>query len=454
MQNLVQAGYLLGYGIYRAGNLLITPLPLGLVFRIGQLLGLFAWPILRNRRALAIRNLQTALGLTKPDAERIARDHFVNTGANLLCMLKIPSMPEDRLWEHIDFEVECDIPAQPKVGGWVAVLSHMGNWEILGRLGKLLPGSQFGAIYQKLANARVNRHFNQSRAKLGTQLFDRQDDFWQAVAFLESGGVLGILTDQYAGVSGTWMPFFNRLTSTSTLAAAMAHRVGAELVPVHVKTTGIARWKVFVGHPLAKGISVEATTSNINRELERQILESPSDWLWSHDRWKTPRYGFLLSGSQRRISLSLNEAVRLLPYKILIRSADDPAEAEASLAAVQAIKAGRPDAHVTMLSPLSLTDIWKNCPAVDDVISYQPGAGATEIAKRIKQAGDFSVGILFPGHLRTALEMTLAGVPYRFGPPHRQFLNHWKNAVGADDPPAGGPERYRRIALAAGARIE
>jgi len=338
--------------------------------------------------------------------------------------------------------------------GWVALLSHMGNWELLGRLSPLFPQYRFGAIYQKLANDYVDRHFTASRARSGVTLFDRRDGYWKSVAFLESGGVVGVLADQYAGTPGTWLPFFNRLTSTSTLPAALAQRAGVEVLPVVINTTGLARWHVSVGYPLPKSSDPEPLTAAINRELEKQITASPADWLWSHNRWKTAKHGFLLAASNRRLFLPPGyDRSKLLPYRVLVRSVEDPVEAEISIPAVRAIKRSRPDAEVTLVVPESLFEFWKGIAEVDRVIPFSTQESAGTVAKKIAQAGWFDVGILLPDSRRAALEMFLAGVPCRLGAPRRWFLNHWANPPGLQDPPANGEERYRRIAGAAGAAV-
>ena len=59
--------------------------------------------------------------------------------------------------------------------------------------------------------------------------------------------------------------------------------------------------------------------------------------------------GFCFSDAQRRTVYFPPDFDRstLLPYRIIVRSVDGPAEAEVSLPAMKAIKVGRPDAHVT-----------------------------------------------------------------------------------------------------------
>ena len=454
MQGLLNLLHLAGYAAYLGGVALARLVPLAIVFLLGKSFGALAYYLLRKRRMLAESNMRTALGISGAEAQRLARRHFMMLGANLLSMLKIPTMSDARIWRHVTFDIAPKISDAAERQGWVAVLSHMSNWELLGRLTKLFPQYRFGAIYQKLANGHVNRHFNTGRARMGITLFDRREEFWDSVAFLESGGVLGVLADQYAGVSGTWMPFFGRLTSTSTLAAALAHRVGGELVPVAINTTGWARWKITIGNPLPKGATPEASTATINGELERQISDSPADWLWSHDRWKTPRFGFLLTASQRRVFFPTGfNRSKLVPYRILVRSVDEPTEAEITVPAVRAIKRGRPDAHVTVVSADALAEFWKAVVEVDEVISFPPGASPFAVAGKIARAGRFEVGILFPVAHRAAVEMLLAGVPYRFGPPARFLLNTWRNPPGIPEPEGAGAARYRRIAAAAGADI-
>jgi lauroyl/myristoyl acyltransferase len=454
MPNLFKILHLFGYAIYLGCAAVARLFPLPLVFLAGKYLGAAGYCVLRKRRRLAVANLRSALGKSETEARELALRHFMNLGANLLSALKIATMSDAQIRRRVTVEIAPEIPAAPDRKGWVAALSHMGNWELLGRLSPLFPQYRFGAIYQKLANDYVDGHFKKSRARSGVTLFDRRDGYWKSVAFLESGGVVGVLADQYAGTPGTWMPFFGRLTSTSTLASALAQRVGVDVLPVSINTTGLARWHVAVGHPLENSSDPETLTAAVNRELERQITASPADWLWSHNRWKTPRYGFLLSASNRRVYFPPGfDRAMLKPYRILVRSVDDPDEAALSVPAVRAIKRGRPDARVTVVASGALADFWKRVEEVDEVIAILPEETARTVVKKIAHAGEFEVGILLPETRRGAVEMFLAGVPCRLGAPRRFLLNHWGNPPGLRDPEPRGAERYRRIAESAGAVV-
>jgi len=236
--NLSKILHLVGYVFYLGASLVARPIPLPAVYWMGRVVGHLGFFLMPTRRRLAVSNMTLALGIPETEARELALQHFKNLGANVLSMLKVPTMSDAAIWRHVTFEIGPHVPKEPGGKGWVAVFGHSSNWELLGRLTKLFPQYRFGALYRKLSNAAVNRHFNKTRVRMGVQLFDRQEEFWDAVAFLESGGVLGVLSDQYAGVSGTWMPFFGRLTSTSTLAAALAHRVDVPIVPLKSQPSG------------------------------------------------------------------------------------------------------------------------------------------------------------------------------------------------------------------------
>ena len=63
------------------------------------------------------------------------------------------------------------------------------------------------------------------------------------------------------------------------------------------------------------------------------------------------------------------ESGNLKSFRILIRSTNWLGDAVMSIPAVRAIKRGRPDAHVTILTPAKLADLWKQVAEVDAVVA-------------------------------------------------------------------------------------
>ena len=211
------------------------------------------------------------------------------------------------------------------------------------------------------------------------------------------------------------MPFFNRLSSTSPLAAALAIRTDSAVVPVAIYTTGFARWRVVLSPELPyHPDKPEQLTAEINDALEAQIRVSPPDWFWVHNRWKTPHPNFLTATQKRGTWLPPGQdSAKLRPFRIVVRSPNWLGDAVMSIRAARAFKLGRPDARLAILAPAKLAALWKSVPEVDEVITFEPKESVFAVAAKLR--GRFEVAVLFPNSLRSALEVWLAGIPRRVG---------------------------------------
>jgi len=288
------------------------------------------------------------------------------------------------------------------------------------------------------------------------ETFDRKKGFQAAIALLRKPGSAAVLVDQSAGNGGIWMPFFNRLCSTSPLAAALAIRTNSAVVPAAIFTSGFARWRIVYDEEIPYDRSnPEQLTTDINAVLERQIRQSPADWFWVHNRWKTPWPHLLIAKQKRGVYLPPGtDPSTLHPFRFLVRSPNWLGDAVMSLRAARAFKHGRPDARLTVLTPAKLAAFWKSISEVDEVISFAPGDTLFAIAKKIRDR--FEAAILLPNSFRSAAEVWLAGIPRRVG-----FRGHLRSMLLTqiiDEPkkkkaarPRHHSDRYWRIAERCGA---
>jgi len=277
------------------------------------------------------------------------------------------------------------------------------------------------------------------------------------IDLLRSGGGVGVLSDQHAGDHGVWTPFFGRLASTSPLPALLAKRTRAALIAAGVYTTGPARWRIVFTErfdPPKADTSIAALTSQINQIIEQQIRVAPEDWFWVHNRWKTPQPNFLLAQYKRGVYLPPGVSPQdLKPFRILIRSSNWLGDAVMSVPAVRAIKAGRPDARVTIAAPGKIAPVWKLVPEVDAIIPL-PGRRLLSVVRLLRRQSFIDAAILLPNSLRAALELWLTGIPRRVG-----YRGHWRrwllNQIVPVPRKPGPPEhhslRFLRLARECGA---
>lgn len=448
------------YLLYRAGLAIAAALPMRLLFAFGEFFGFCAWLLSAKYRHLAERNVAIAFANEKTlrERRRLVRRHFQRLGANLLCSVKLTAMPPEKILQRVkvdnieamDREFRAGVPV-------VLVLSHLGTWELFAQLmPKFVGYVRNASVYQKLGNRFIDAHVRRTRGQTGLELFDRQQGFQPVIDLLRSGGGVGVLSDQHAGDHGVWTPFFGQLASTSPLPALLAKRTRAALIAAGVYTIGKARWRmVFTERfdPPKADSSIAALTSEINQIIEQQIRVAPEDWFWVHNRWKTPQPNFLLAQYKRGVYLPAGVSPQdLKPFRILIRSSNWLGDAVMSVPAIRAIKAGRPDARVTIAAPENIAPIWKLVPEVDAIIPLR-GSRLLSVVRLLRREPSFDVAILFPNSLRAALETWLSGIPRRVG-----YRGHWRrwllNQIVPVPRKPGPPEhhslRFLRIARECG----
>ena len=436
------------YALFRLFEAVLRLLPLPVVFVIGEIGGLAAWALARSYRQLVQRNLDIAFGreMDVHARRRLARQHFQRLGANLLSSLKVPTMP----LAEIEAVVSIEGIDHVKKGirdhlGFVYAICHMGNWEILAQMPSICPTGKPGTLFQPLGNPFLNAHIARLRARFGFQLFDRHDGFHTTVQFLRDGGGLGVLVDQHAGDSGVWCPLFGRLASTTTLGALLTLRTGGPVLPLGIITTGRARWKIVVTPPVqGPRRHVGQLTATLNSELEKLIRLSPADWFWVHNRWKTPRPNFLLAQYKRGVEYpSGMSSAHLQPFEILVRAPNWLGDACMAMPAVRALKRGRPDARITVLTPAKLADFWREVSEVDAIIEKDVGPtkdGILAVQRIIKATRvRYDVAVLMVESPRGALEVAGCGIPRRVG-----YRGRWRHRLlNQIVPPARpGPLRH------------
>ena len=454
------------FWLYRLITGAICLLPLTAVFRIGWALGTFTFFVSGKYRRLVLHNLGIAFGREKTSAElrTLARKHFATLGANLLSSIKLPRLSRAEIESVVKMEgIETLKAGAAKGKGFVMVISHLGNWEMFAQLSPILFPCPVGTIYQALGNRFIDAEVRRDRARLGLAVFERKEGFGAASKFMREGGAVGVLVDQHAGDAGLWCPFFGRLASTSTLAATLALRTGSLLVPAAVYTDGIARWRCVIHEQVnARKFTTEGITKWTAKVLEQQIRRSPEDWFWVHNRWKLPKPKFLLATYKRGVAIpaAFADLENLQRFRILIRSTNWLGDAVMSIPAVRAIKRGRPDAHVTILTPAKLADLWKEVAEVDEVIGIECGDSIFRVAQKIRR--DFDAVVIFPNSLRSAIEAWLAKIPRRVGFPghHRAWLLNQifhgkkKKKNARPEPPKHQVHHYLALAEFIGADIE
>jgi heptosyltransferase-2 len=111
----------------------------------------------------------------------------------------------------------------------------------------------------------------------------------------------------------------------------------------------------------------------------------------------------------------------LHPHRVLVRGVNWLGDAVMTTPALLRLREKFPDAHITLLTPEKLADLWKNHSAVNEVISFTSGGTPFAVAKTLR-AEKFDLALVLPNSPRSALEVFLARIPQRIG-----YARPWRN---------------------------
>lgn len=279
---------------------LAVVLPLGLLpravsVRIGETLGLCAFFIFRNRRRIALKNMEIVQksGFKLPATpKQIAKGHFINLGRSV-SELSMLYTGRYSILEDIVFEgMEHYNTAKAKGRGVIFLTGHCGNWELLA-IANSWKSFTVSAVARQQNNPYINKWIENVRTKFGNKIIYKTGAIKEILYTLKGNGAVGILMDQSVVENEAVITeFFGEKVYTIKTPAFLAIKTCASVVPVFINYLGNGKHRI----RFKKEVPVRITdnteddilynTKIFSEYIERYIKENPTEWLWIHRRWK------------------------------------------------------------------------------------------------------------------------------------------------------------------------
>ncbi len=113
----------------------------------------------------------------------------------------------------------------------------------------------------------------------------------------------------------------------------------------------------------------------------------------------------------------------LHPRRILVRGVNWLGDAVMTTPALLRLREKFPDAHITLLTPEKLQELWQPHSAVDEIIFFAPNESVFSVGAKLKlHAGKFDLALVFPNSPRSAIEVWFSGISERIG-----YARPWRN---------------------------
>lgn len=275
-----------GMGLLRA----VTALPHGARMAVGRTLGRLFWVFGRDRRKVALRNLELCFPeLSKGERRRIARENFASLGCGVIEIGMAWWTPDDELDELVEVEGEEHLREAMAGGDGLLLLTcHMTCQELGGRIvSRLAP---LHVLYREDNNPVVATFVRRCRRSHAKDVI-ANSDMRGMVRALRGGELIWYAPDQNVRPrrGGIFAPFFGIEASTTPAAARLAERTGCRVLPYYPVRTERGYRLVFepVLEDFPGGDSLEEATARMNATLERWIRAHPEHYFWVHKRFKT-----------------------------------------------------------------------------------------------------------------------------------------------------------------------
>ena len=254
----------------------------------GCILGKTFGPFFRSKKIIKNNLIKFDNSLTPEEITNISKEMWGNYGRILSEYPFISSFRKGDLDEYIKIENKEKLEEIKKGQPVVFISAHFSNFELMA-MAIEKAGVNLSAIYRPLNNKMVNSIMEPLRKKYicKNQIKKGINGVRESLKFFKQGVSIAIMIDQRVS-EGQKINFFNHPAYTTTIPAQFVKKFGCKIQPVHIERYNKVNFKI----TFDEQIIIEKNTNNalislkLNQWLENKIRKNPSQWIWTHDRWK------------------------------------------------------------------------------------------------------------------------------------------------------------------------
>ena len=247
-------------------------------------------PIFRSKKII-IKNLSIAFpNFNENEKKQILKGMWINYGRIFAEYMFIKNFRQGSIGErNINIENQYILENVKKDSKPVIFISgHFNNFELMAmQIEKL--GIDLAAVYRPLNNKFLNPLMESIRKKYicKKQIKKGISGTKELLLNFKKGTSIALMIDQRVS-EGIRVDLFNEKALTTTIPAQFIKKFGAKIIPVHIERINVEKFNITFQDPIkfSKDSNIESITYKLNNILEEMIKKNPSQWIWSHNRWK------------------------------------------------------------------------------------------------------------------------------------------------------------------------
>lgn len=281
----------ISFSFLYASVYMVSLLPMRILYGISAFSSLMMLYVLPYRKSTVRQNLCRSFP-EKNDREidLVMRAFYRSFTDNVAEILKSLTISRERQMGKLTVIGMDMIEKQLNEGKNVIVcMGHCGNWEILNTLPIHVSNNMF-AIYKPLRSKALDRLFLALRGRFGMGLVPAKSIVRHILSNKGKPSVYYFIADQCPKTveEKYQVNLLNQKTSMFSGVEKLAHSTNSAVMYMNVTRASrgkyVAECKLICVEP-KETVPVEII-QRYSVLLEQNIQERPSDWLWTHKRWK------------------------------------------------------------------------------------------------------------------------------------------------------------------------
>jgi len=270
----------------------ISYLPFGILYKLSDLLYFIFTRIFAYRKTVILGNIQRSFP-TKSDAEhqQLVKEFYRHFSDILVEGIKNLTISKQQLTKRMvvrNPELMQELYDEKR--NVILVSGHFNNWEWLISAQNLLFKHQAFGIGMPMTNKFWDKKVNQRRERFGMQVINSSNYQIKFRTFKKKPFAVLTLGDQSPAHStkSYWLNFLDQDTAVLFGTEQMANDYDFKVVffVIHKIKRGFYELELKLITKNAKSMDWGEITEMHTKLLEDEIIKNPSQWLWSHKRWK------------------------------------------------------------------------------------------------------------------------------------------------------------------------
>jgi Kdo2-lipid IVA lauroyltransferase/acyltransferase len=286
----------LAYLIFYPLLWLISKLPFRLLYALSDVIYIIIYYIIGYRKKTVRSNIALALPhLSEKERLTIEKKSYRHLCDMFLEMIKTMSITRKEIDERFTFNnLDVYLDLEKKGKSIAVMIAHYASYEWVISMNRIISFEGF-AIYKKIRNPYFDKMVRDIRSKFQANLITTKETIDVIQKNTDEGrlGIYGFAGDQSpkSDKAFHWVTFMGVEVPIHTGAEMLAKRFDMNVIFLKVKKVkrGFYEATFEVLSDDVRSVPDYQISDRFAERVEKQILEAPEYYLWTHKRWKHKR---------------------------------------------------------------------------------------------------------------------------------------------------------------------